>query len=1070
MKIRKVMKRFELMLIGATLATSALWAQGQNATIQGTITDASGGAVVGAKVDVKNTGTGITQTATSDAQGRYSVPQLPIGDYEVQASQAGFQTAIRRGITLSVGNELVVDFSLQVGQQQQTVEVQGEVSQVETTSSTVSSLVDQTQMRELPLNGRNFEQLILLAPGVQQYTGMSANSSWWGKAYTYSFSGSRPEGQALLLDNQDMQNFWGHGTGSATLGTSLGIDAIAEFQTLTATYSAQYGGAGAVMNSVTKSGTNAFHGSAFEFIRNSDLDSRNFFDPSKLPAFRRNQFGGTVGGPIKKDKAFFFVNYEGLWQSLGETKVANVPDNNARQGYLPCAAAAGFSCNSATNLAYVGLGPDVAATMALYPAPPTNNPVTGIVPISQTGSQPAHENYVLGRFDYTFSDKDSFFARYLSDRVQLTEPFPSSPIAKWLESDNTRNQYGTIEEHHIFSGTMVNAFRVSLSRPVEQGTSVQTNAALQFYPGSGRQDGTVAVGGLSSIGPSSTTPYNYPATKYGEGDDVVWTHGPHSIKFGVAILRDDSNTLNFFRVGSAWTFNSLALFMQGISANVAGNAPPSLGQLYGNRDMRETQIAPYIHDEWKITPKLTLNIGVRYEYATNPTMAQNELWEIVNPPQSPVGCNLSIPTSCFNLVKHVFQNGNPTDKNFDPRVGVAWDPFADHKTSVRAGFGLFHNLLDYHSYMPSLWSSGVSANLVQTFATYPVPFSTIGGSPLQDSPAFNYNTNTTPYMMQWNLTVQREVAANTILNIGYVGSHGVHLMTPIDENYAIPTIDANGVYHFGTLVNGKVVGNTRINPLYSYLYDDKAIGLSQYAALQVALNRRFTTNATVQLSYTWSHCIDIGSAFTGGEGGNNGFNQNPLNMNEGDKGRCSFDIAQALRVNGLYTLPFKGNAFVTGWQLSGIESVSTGPPISPTMGFDNMGDLGGATPRPNVVPGCTDLVLGAPTRWFNPACYSEPTPGTPGNSGRTNVPGPGLVNTDFSILKDTRIPKISEAFDIQFRAEFFNILNHANFSLPTATVFTQTSTGGVNVATTAGQITSTVGTSRQLQFGVKILF
>jgi hypothetical protein len=1067
MQIQKVTTRLVFTLVAAT---SMLWAQGQNATIQGTVTDASGGAVVGAKVDVKNTGTGITQTTTSDAQGRYAVPQLPIGDYEVQASLAGFQTAVRRGITLSVGNELVVDFSLQVGQQQQTVEVQGEVSQVETTSSTVSSLVDQTQMRELPLNGRNFEQLILLAPGVQQFTGMTANSSWWGKAYTYSFSGGRPEGQALLLDNQDMQNFWGHGTGSATLGTSLGIDAIAEFQTLTATYSAQYGGAGAVMNSVTKSGTNAFHGSAFEFIRNSALDARNFFDGKSIAPFRKNQFGGSVGGPIKKDKAFFFVNYEGLRQLLGESKVANVPDNNARQGYLPCAAAAGFSCNSATNLAYVGLGPDVAATMALYPVPPTNNPVTGIVSVPQTAGQPASENYVLGRFDYTFSDKDSFFARYFSDRVNLTEPFASNPIPKWYEADNTRNQYGTIEEHHIFSGTMVNAFRVSLSRPVEQGTSIETNAALQFYPGSGRQDGTVAVGGLSTIGPSGTTPYNYPATKYGEGDDVAWTHGSHSVKFGVSVLRDDSNTLNFYRVGSAWTFNSLALFMQGISANVAGNAPPSLGNLYGNRDLRDTQIAPYIHDEWKITPKLTLNMGIRYEFATNPTLAQNELWEIVNPPQSPVGCNDAIPTSCFNLVKHVFQNGNPTDKNFDPRVGLAWDPFADHKTSIRAGFGLYHNLIDYHSYTPSLWSSGVSANLVQTFATYPVPFSNISGSPLQDSPAFNYNTNTTPYMMQWNLTVQREVMANTILNVGYVGSHGVHLMTPIDENYAIPTIDANGVYHFGTLVAGKVVPNPRINPLYSSLYDDKAIGLSQYAALQVALNRRFTSNATMQLSYTWSHCIDIGSAFTGGEGGNNGFNQNPLNMNEGDKGRCSFDIAQALRVNGLYALPFKGNAFISGWQLSGIESVSTGPPISPTMGFDNMGDVSGATPRPNVVPGCTDLILGTVAHWFNPACYSQPTPGTPGNSGRTNVTGPGLVNTDFSIIKDTRISKISEAFDVQFRAEFFNIFNHANFSLPTATVFTQTSSGGAVPATTAGQITSTVGTSRQIQFGVKILF
>jgi hypothetical protein len=1056
--------------IALVAATSTLWAQGPTATIQGTVIDTSGGAVAGAKIDVKNAGTGITQSVTSDAQGRYTVPQLPIGDYTVQASQAGFQTVIRQGITLSVGNEATVDFNMQVGQQQQTVTVAGEASQVETSSSTVSSLVDQTQMRELPLNGRNFEQLILLAPGVQQYTGMSANSSWWGKAYTYSFSGSRPEGQALLLDNQDMQNFWGHGTGSATLGTSLGIDAIAEFQTLTATYSAQYGGAGAVMNSVSKSGTNTFHGSAFEFIRNSDLDARNFFDGAKIPPFRKNQFGGTVGGPVKKNKAFFFVNYEGLRQLLGETKVANVPDLNARQGYLPCAAATGFVCNGGTGLAYVGLAPGVAPTLALYPLPPTNNPVTGIVSIPQTANQISSENYVLARFDYNLSDKDSFFVRYLSDRVQLTEPFPSSPIPDWLESDNTRNQYGLIEEHHIFSSTMVNAARFYVSRPVEQGTSVQTNAALQFYPGSGRQDGNVAVAGLSSIGPSSTTPYNYPATKYGEADDVVWTHGSHSIKFGVSVLRDDSNTLNYFKIGSSWAFNSLAQFLEGTAANVSGNLPPSDGLAYGNRDLRSTQISPYVHDEWKITPKLTLNIGLRYEFVTNPTLAQNELWEIVNPPASPAGCNLLQPLTCFTLTNHVFQDGNPTKFNFDPRAGIAWDPFADHKTSIRAGFGLYHNLIDYHSYTPSLWSSGPTANLLQTFPTYPVPFASLSASPLQDNPAFNYNTNTTPYAMQWNLTVQHEVLANTILSVGYVGSRGVHLMTPLDQNPAVPTIDANGVYHFGTLVAGKVVPNARINPLYSSLYDDIPVGLSQYAAMQVALNRRFTSNATAQLSYTWSHCTDIGSAFTGGEGGNNGFNQNPYNMNEGDKGDCSFDIRQALRVNGLYNLPFHGNLIVSGWQLSGIETVSTGPPISPTMGFDNMGDVSGATPRPNVVLGCTNLVLGTPTQWFNPACFSQPTPGTPGNAGRTNVPGPGLVNTDFSVIKDTRITKISEAFDVQFRAEFFNILNHTNFGLPTATVFSQTSSGGAVVAPTAGQITNTVGTSRQIQFAVKILF
>jgi hypothetical protein len=1039
------------------LAPALVWAQGPTASIQGTVSDPSGAAIAGATVQVKNVGTGTTQSITTDTQGRYSVPNLPIGNFEFQASMSGFQTVVRTGVTLSVGSESVIDFKLQLGQQQQTVTVEGQVSQVETTSSTVSSLVDQTQIRELPLNGRNFEQLILLAPGVQQYTGMSANSSWWGKAATYSFSGSRPEGQALLLDNQDMQNFWGHGTGSPTLGTSLGVDAIAEFQTLTATYSAQYGGAGAVMNSVSRSGTNGFHGSGFEFIRNSALDAKNFFDSATLPIppFRKNQFGGTLGGPVKKDKAFFFVNYEGVRQLFGETKIANVPDINHR---TPTAT------NPTTYAA-------VAATLALFPIPTTTS-ASGIVPIFQTGNQTASENYVLARFDYNLSNKDAVFVRYLSDRVGLKEPFPSSPIPLWLEDDSTRNQYGLIEERHIFSPTIINSFRAYVSRPVEQGTSIQTNAALQGLAGPNRQDANIAVAGLAALGPSSTTPYNYPATKYGEGDDVVWTHGSHTIKIGVSVLRDDSNTLNFFKVGSSWAFNSLALFLAGNAATVSGTTPSSFipGGAYGNRDMRSTQIAPYIHDEWKIKSTLTLNIGVRYEFATNPTEKQNQLWEIVNPPAAPAGCDLTKPLTCFTRVSNVFQNGNPTAKNFDPRVGLAWDPFKDHKTSFRGGFGLFHNLIDYHSYMPSLWSSGSNANVQQAFPTYPFAYSTIG-TPLQDNPAFNYNTNITPYVMQWNLTVQREIATGTILSVGYVGSRGVHLMTPRDENYAVPTFDANGVPHFGTLVAGKVVSNPRIDPLYSALYDDQPVGTSKYHGMQLALNRRFTDKATAQLSYTYSHCTDIGSAFTGGEGGNNGFNQNPLNMNQGDKGNCSFDIRHSLRINGLYMLPFKGNKLVSGWQISAIQTVVTGPPVSPLMGFDNMGDQGGATPRPNVVAGCDPYAgFENPAHWFNPACFSQPIPGTPGNSGRTNLVGPGLVNTDISLLKDTRIPKISEQFNVQFRAEFFNVFNHPNFSLPNGNVFTQTATGGATPAVVAGQITSTVGTSRQIQFGLKILF
>jgi hypothetical protein len=1037
-------------LLAGLAGTHKLAAQAPTAAIQGTVTDASGSAVVGAKVDVTNVDTSVTQTVTSDNQGRYSAPTLPIGNYDVQATATGFQTVVHKGIILSVGNQSVVDFSLPVGQSQQTVTVTGEVSQVETTTSTVSSLVDQTQMRELPLNGRNFEQLILLAPGVQQYIGQTSNA-FWGKATTYSISGSRAEGQALLMDNQDMQNFWGHGTGAPSAGTSLGVDAIAEFQTLTGVYNAQFGGAGAVMNSVSKSGTNSVHGSGYEFIRNSDLDARNFFDKAAVPPFRKNQFGGTVGGPVKKDKAFFFVNYEGVRQLLSETKVADVPDANAHAGYLPCANAKDLVCNTATGLANVGIAPGAAPTMAAFPIPPTELS-GGVGAIIENANQIISENYMLARFDYTLSAKDSLFVRYVLDFANQTEPFPTSPLPFWHEADTTRNQYGTIEERRIVSSNLVNSVRFTFSRPVSTGTTITSNPGFDFFPGSGRQDGAITVSGLSSTGPTSQAPFGLFENKFGESDDVILTKGAHSLKFGFTILRDDLNSLNFFREGGAWTFNSLELFMQGSATLLNGVLP---GISYGNRDLRETQYMPYVHDEWRATPTLTVNAGVRYEFVTNPTDAHNQLNEIVAPPLG----------TGFTHVSHVFQSGNPSNMNFDPRVGLAYDPFKDHKTSFRAGFGLYHDLIDFHTYMPSLWSSPPEYSAAQTNPTFPIPFSAVTPSGIQDSPGFDYRNHTTPYMIQWNANVQREVAANTVLTVGYTGSAGVHLFNPIQQNPAVPFTNANGQLQFATLVNGKIIDNPPVNPIYGSLSDIVTNGNSAYHGLTGSLNRRFATNATVQVSYTWSHCIDDGSAFTGAEGSNNGGNANPFNLKT-DRGNCEFDIRHALRVNGLYNLPFHGNKAIEGWQVSGIFTVTTGLPISPLDGFDNVGLQGTSGARPNVVPNCPKLIEGRPTQWFNPACFALQPVGTLGDSGRTNVPGPGLVNTDISLLKDTRIPKISEAFDVQFRAEFFNVFNHANFALPAANVFVS----GGSFNPTAGQITATVGTSRQIQFGVKILF
>src|SRR5437016_755683 len=423
--------------------SGVLHAQGAgNASVLGTVADSAGAVVPGASVQVKNIATGRVQEVPTDEQGRYTIADLPIGEYEAQASLAGFQTTVRRGITLTVGAQAVVDFSLQVGRTQETVSVESQVSQVDTVSTAVSSYVELKQISDLPLNGRNFTDLVALIPGVASGSqiGAGAANLLYGVEGNFSVSGARAEGQAYLLDSTDIQGFWSHGSGSGVMGTTLGIEAIAEFSLLTNTYGAQFGGSGAVVNAVSRSGTNSFHGSAYEFLRNSALDARNFFDGTSKPPFRQNQFGGSLGGPIKKDKLFFFVNNEELKRSLGQTFIGLVPDANAHNGLLPCSVAGpSVACNTSTNLANVGVSPKVASILALYPLP-TTPASPGAGSIREVDSQTGSENYLLARVDYALSSKDSLFVRYVRDHGDTTLPFLGSPLLlRWPKIGSTRN-------------------------------------------------------------------------------------------------------------------------------------------------------------------------------------------------------------------------------------------------------------------------------------------------------------------------------------------------------------------------------------------------------------------------------------------------------------------------------------------------------------------------------------------------------------------------------------------------------------------------------------------------------
>jgi len=1031
-----------LTLLLISVAGSLAWGQATNATIQGTVTDSSGAVVGGAAVQVKNVATGVARSTVSDSQGRFTVPDLLVGDYEAQASIQGFQTVVRKGITLAVGMQAVVDFALPPGQQQQTVTVEAQVSQVETTSAAISTLVEAKQIAELPLNGRNYTQLITMAPGVQQ-TAPSFPSGFYGRGADYSVSGSRPEGQAFLLDNQNVQDFWNHGPGSAVLGTTLGVDAIAEFSVQTNTYSAQFGGAGASINAVTKSGTNQFHGSAFEYLRNSSLDARAFYDGPSLPSFKRNQFGGSVGGPIKKDKAFFFFNYEGLRNRQGLTQIAFVPDANARKGLLP---------GSSTPIV---LSPLIQQLLSYYPLPTSQNSAQaagGVGQFGSVGTQAGDEDYLIGRVDYALSNKDSVLGRYVSDRAQFHDPFSGSPITLWPETHHTGNQYASVEERHLFSPTIINLLRGGFVR-TKEGSDLDNNLpGLSFYPN--RKNGTISITGLSALGSSIFLPFEFVQNKFSGGDDVYWTYGAHTIKFGITFERVQSNVNAPGWLGGQYVFNSMSDFLHASPFLFFGPLP---AQSDGNRDFRELDIFPYVQDEWKVSKRLTLNLGLRWDYVTNPTTDKHPLNTITD----------YLHSTAFTRVPNVFLH-NPSIHSFDPRIGLAFDPSNDHKTSIRAGFGVFHNPITPRTYASGYYFNPPYSFIVTVFPSFPTP-SFAAALPSQSN-AVNYDTPTTPYQMQWNLNIQRELFANTILTVGYVGARGVNLFYQRDQNPPIPTISADGQRVFSTPGPFGPVTNPRVNPALGPYNGAEPQANSSYQSMQVNLNRRFQRNVQGQLSYTWSHCLDTSSNTYGLEGGAPAMDPYDLARDRGD---CLFDRRHALVLSSLVAIPFKGkfagHQLFEGWQLSGILTVRSGGPINIIDGFDYPG-MGAAfvAPRPNVKTGRTvdNITTGSLNQWFDPTAFALPPPGQLGHVGRNALVGPHMRNVDFSLLKDTAVPSISEQFRVQFRAEFFNIFNHPNWGNPNTGVFV--SGGAPNPL--AGQISTLAVPMRQIQFALKVVF
>ena len=635
---------------------------------------------------------------------------------------------------------------------------------------------------------------------------------------------------------------WGNGTGANLVGTTLGVDGIAEFEVLTNTYTAQYGGNGAVVNAAIRSGTNNYHGSAYEYARNSAMDARNFFDPTTgtLP-FSRNQFGGTFGGPIKKNKSFFFGNYEGLWQSLTVPVTTIVPDQNFRNGLLPCTQAFGVACDPTTNLANVGVNPSIASYLSTFPIPNGSELGSGSAFNTTPLSQPLHENYGVVRVDHNLSSSDSLFGSYEFDAAKLTA-LPNPVIT---DDDTQRNQYLTFEERKVISPTILNVGHFSY---VRSNIDVQTryNPNLLVVPGSGIQ-GNIGVLGLNSIGGNDTA--KELVNRFTFRDQLSWVKGRHTVQArhgsGQALhpRRHSHCERRECRVSPAGPESAFQAFLQNqpfVFVGVPTDANNS------TRDMRHTNLSPYIQDKFQVNRRFVVNLGLRYDFETNPVEKHNLLYNLINPATD----------TGFTHVSQAFAH-NVTKWNFEPRVGFAWDVYGNGKTSLRGGFGAFADMpLEMQVIIAYLFNPPVYNVTEIVFPTIPDPFgsgTTVGlpGGGQQTA----YNPKMNDYIMEYNLNLQHEVLPHTVLTLGYVGSRANHLFIGQETNPCLPT----QVLPDGTIFRDPAQPCNPTNPNLSNIVDRFAVGTSNYNSLQVALDRGFGKNIQFRTAYTYSKCLDYGS-------------------------------------------------------------------------------------------------------------------------------------------------------------------------------------------------------------------
>jgi hypothetical protein len=1038
------MRRVLPALAASLLIAAALEAQTAT-TLVGQVRDPDGRAIAAARVTARHLESGLRREAGSDSTGGFTLAALPVGAYEVRVEAAGFRPQVRRGLVLAVGPSAELRFVLEVGAQSEEVTVTAELSGLQTRSGELGYLVSEAEIESLPLNGRNYTDLAFLQPGVVAFPHRDTGSVV-AHGMGASVNGQDPRANVYLLDGTLMNDFTNGPAGSAA-GTTLGLETVREFRVEANAYGAEFGRAvGGQVNVVTKSGTNEIHGSAWEFHRNDALDARNHFDAAGKPDFARNQFGATLGGPLRRDRTFFFAGYEGLREDLGRTISTVVPDANARQGLLSDPANPGGTL-------LVPVSPAVQPYLNAFPLPNGANLGGGLAAFSFPFAQEVSQDFFQARLDHQASASGQVFLRYTFDRAdqRLPTDFPQFP-----RTFQSRNQFATGEYRHVFSGSSLGTLRLGWSRTrVGQVVEANVNGLDPFVPGRGIM-GDIDIGGVPRFGPQTSANLILRQDVLSAAADFTHGRGRHLFKGGLLVERFRDREFNpTFSLG-IFTFPSLETFLRNRPQRFIGLTPE--GDL--EREWTFTLLGGYVQDEVRVARNLTLTGGLRYEYATLPREAQGR------------DVNLRDLGAAAVAVGPLYENPGPS---LSPRAGFAWDVTGDGRTALRGGYGLYFATTSQQNLIVTITNPPFTPRPVIANPTFPTPdFGRAGAlsiRPLQ----FDLDT---PRVHVWNVNVQRELPLGALLTVGYAGARGRHLLRNTDANTTVPVAQADGSFLFPA-------GAPRPNRNFSAIELKTSDGRSWYNALIVELRRRSARGFSFQASYTLAANEDTTQASTFFSDANNGTVSYFPELDEGyNRGRADFSARHNLVANVTWPLPFfresKGLAgtLLGNWRLAVIGQYRSGPPLTafvqanrsrsqwspsqaPGIGFD----------RPDLAPGRTpaSAVTGDPEAWFDPSAFVLQPAGRLGNLERGVLTGPDLMVVDAALVKRVPFTRLGPLGAVELRVEAFNLFNRVNYGIPSLIAFSGQRDGEAPLPT-FGRIRSTTTPARQVQVGLRVAF